>query len=720
MVKVKVHFERTVIDYDFNLSASLPYSIECICILAGIAPNKCKDYALQVATTKQYLTQQDLTNPNFQLNSGAVLHLTVSPEVNAKQALENLRADAKKARLVVWELRNQLPNPTFANKFLSMGGMVSLLDVITKAEGSALAYGLHALHLALQYNREWDKLTEEFVAKNVFVHLSSPKGKVAQNVLQLAADFASSERFGFISVDRNIRVVSQGESTPPYSTVVNCLSNTDVTVQASALRLINTLYYHCPDVEYAKSLTAALENLNFSKMIKKISRLIHDVNLRKQMYVLQSFKLRKIMRQASEQYDKTNAEHEAKLMKLWTSVFPDETLVSRVSEQWKTMGFQNVDPGTDFRGMGLLGLNNLLYFAENKPDVLREIVLEQASRKERDYPVAVVGINVTQALYQIFDVVKCSNALANGVNPASNQIDRVYRVLFDQPQAFQEIYCIAFQMLDYTWDEMKASYMDFPKVLAAVKKQLEAILSKEPATIDTFNSLATKDTTAFPQATPRPQDPPQVKQLKNEIKNELINMVEAQKILHLQDGKCLQTFSSTQKKNKKTTAPYIYIKLSQNQQELSWEPTLAPNNVPTVFTNKISKSEVSGLLVRSHVPHIQKAKNVDPGIVSRTFFIDAKNGVTMDALIAQTMDDYAIVADALRAWLGKPLGEEAHYKEVTLLVDIETKVRLLDLAGITVPDCAPDMPPPPSNYDFVTTERADIPVAGDRDDFGIN
>eukprot|EP00028_Trichosphaerium_sp_Am-I-7-wt_P004146 CAMPEP_0168526164 /NCGR_PEP_ID=MMETSP0405-20121227/11793_1 /TAXON_ID=498012 /ORGANISM="Trichosphaerium sp, Strain Am-I-7 wt" /LENGTH=92 /DNA_ID=CAMNT_0008548931 /DNA_START=537 /DNA_END=818 /DNA_ORIENTATION=- len=92
----------------------------------------------------------------------------------------------------------------------------------------------------------------------------------------------------------------------------------------------------------------------------------------------------------------------------------------------------------------------------------------------------------------------------------------------------------------------------------------------------------------------------------------------------------------------------------------------------------------------------------------------------MDALIAQTMDDYAIVADALRAWLGKPLGEEAHYKEVTLLVDIETKVRLLDLAGITVPDCAPDMPPPPSNYDFVTTERADIPVAGDRDDFGIN
>lgn len=63
-------------------------------------------------------------------------------------------------------------------------------------------------------------------------------------------------------------------------------------------------------------------------------------------------------------YDKNNPDHEKELMELWTLINPDQPLESRVSPQWKSIGFQGNDPATDFRGMGMLGLRgkSLFYF----------------------------------------------------------------------------------------------------------------------------------------------------------------------------------------------------------------------------------------------------------------------------------------------------------------------------------------------------------------------
>uniref|UniRef100_A0A665UTH3 ELMO/CED-12 domain containing 1 n=1 Tax=Echeneis naucrates TaxID=173247 RepID=A0A665UTH3_ECHNA len=66
-----------------------------------------------------------------------------------------------------------------------------------------------------------------------------------------------------------------------------------------------------------------------------------------------------------EPYDCENTEHEEMLMKLWKELRPDAPLSGRISKQWCEIGFQGSDPKTDFRGMGLLGLHNLLYFAEH-------------------------------------------------------------------------------------------------------------------------------------------------------------------------------------------------------------------------------------------------------------------------------------------------------------------------------------------------------------------
>ena len=59
------------------------------------------------------------------------------------------------------------------------------------------------------------------------------------------------------------------------------------------------------------------------------------------------------------EYSKENADHEAMLMGLWTTLRPQEKLENRLSKQWIDIGFQGMDPATDFRGAGLLGLSQL-------------------------------------------------------------------------------------------------------------------------------------------------------------------------------------------------------------------------------------------------------------------------------------------------------------------------------------------------------------------------
>lgn len=123
-------------------------------------------------------------------------------------------------------------------------------------------------------------------------------------------------------------------------------------------------------------------------------------------------------------------------MRLWSASCPGVALVSRVSEQWKALGFQGNDPATDFRGMGILGLRHLVYFAEKHGGEWRELLESQARRRERQYPVAVAGINLTFML--VTDVLLPG---AQARPAASMQVERstVEALLADNEDAFSEV-----------------------------------------------------------------------------------------------------------------------------------------------------------------------------------------------------------------------------------------------------------------------------------------
>lgn len=100
----------------------------------------------------------------------------------------------------------------------------------------------------------------------------------------------------------------------------------------------------------------------------------------------------------STKYDSENNEHEELLMSLWNSLKPDVRLSARKTEEWGDIGFQGRDPATDFRGMGLLGLRNLVDFASSWKQQSQAILADTATHTNW-YGMAIAGISLTGDIY---------------------------------------------------------------------------------------------------------------------------------------------------------------------------------------------------------------------------------------------------------------------------------------------------------------------------------
>ncbi|XP_066555397.1 ELMO domain-containing protein 1 isoform X1 [Amia ocellicauda] len=186
-----------------------------------------------------------------------------------------------------------------------------------------------------------------------------------------------------------------------------------------------------------------------------------------------------------EPYDCENHEHEDMLLKLWKSLRPDAPLMGRISKQWCEIGFQGSDPKTDFRGMGLLGLHNLLYFAEHENATALQVLHDSLQPKHRDvskedgskmskleweknkfdkaigYSFAIVGINITDLAYSLL----VSGALKT----------HLYNVAPETPTLlhFQQTFCYLMQEFHRFWtEEDPCDIMEFNRVRTKFHKRI--------------------------------------------------------------------------------------------------------------------------------------------------------------------------------------------------------------------------------------------------------
>jgi len=99
---------------------------------------------------------------------------------------------------------------------------------------------------------------------------------------------------------------------------------------------------------------------------------------------------------AKTAYDPTLPTHTTLLTQLWKGLMPSQRVPELAnSDDWGLIGFQGKDPGTDFRGMGLLGLMQLQWFATHDGGNGARKVLNEANHETRYFPMCATGINIS-------------------------------------------------------------------------------------------------------------------------------------------------------------------------------------------------------------------------------------------------------------------------------------------------------------------------------------
>ena len=116
--------------------------------------------------------------------------------------------------------------------------------------------------------------------------------------------------------------------------------------------------------------------------------------------------LARVTARLGEAFAPTSGDHEKVLRDLWTAFFPDERLEAGEaadgfrSAQWARLGFQGERPGTDFRGAGMLGLDTLLSFVQQRPGQARRMLEDSDRAKDPGdgFSYAIVSLNATYVL----------------------------------------------------------------------------------------------------------------------------------------------------------------------------------------------------------------------------------------------------------------------------------------------------------------------------------
>lgn len=167
--------------------------------------------------------------------------------------------------------------------------------------------------------------------------------------------------------------------------------------------------------------------------------------------------------------NRMEAEHRSKISELWSCVTDSKVIVGEEKEndilegsnnrpEWTHIGFQGLDPITDFRGGGFLSLLQLCFFASQNSEIIANIN-ERANHPTTGYGLAITGINITVLL---MDALKAGQLKPYFYTRESINIEE-----------FHQIYSKCFLLFDRLWvQEKPEDIMKFSEVFSLFKMQL--------------------------------------------------------------------------------------------------------------------------------------------------------------------------------------------------------------------------------------------------------
>ncbi|MEQ2210095.1 hypothetical protein XENOCAPTIV_008402, partial [Xenoophorus captivus] len=123
-----------------------------------------------------------------------------------------------------------------------------------------------------------------------------------------------------------------------------------------------------------------------------------------------------------------------------------------------------------------------------------------------------------------------------------------------------------------------------------------------------------------------------------------------------------------------------------------------------LFKNKVNALNYSEILKLRQTERLHQEETLAPPVLSEV--LDLAFSITYDVeeyslnFIAPSRTDFCLWTDGLSVLLGRDMSSESMRSELEILLSMEIKLRLLDLENVPIPDSAPAIPKPPSNYNF--------------------
>jgi ELMO domain-containing protein len=151
---------------------------------------------------------------------------------------------------------------------------------------------------------------------------------------------------------------------------------------------------------------------------------------------------------------------------------PDES-----QGDWTELGFQGKDPTTDFRGMGLLGLTQLVHFSAHRSIQARNALLESLHPR-RYFPFAATGINMTAFVVELLQETRLHATLfgsleRDGMDHFDIGSPSGSAGLVDNGcSSVHDVYCDLFEAFIVLWVKRDpVNVMAFPNIIGEFKDE---------------------------------------------------------------------------------------------------------------------------------------------------------------------------------------------------------------------------------------------------------
>lgn len=158
-----------------------------------------------------------------------------------------------------------------------------------------------------------------------------------------------------------------------------------------------------------------------------------------------------------------------------------------ISADWIELGFQNADPTTDFRGMGVLGLVQLHYFSQHRPQRAK-FILQNLSDPKKYYPFAIIGINITSFVIELIHELRMQKILLENLAHTVAADLTKYEILPSDDavcvnfgvNVVHDFYCLIFEEFYLQWvimnpDNIMSFNRIFDEVKRSIRKKYEAL-----------------------------------------------------------------------------------------------------------------------------------------------------------------------------------------------------------------------------------------------------